>query len=272
MIRFGPGGIPISAKEHNPFSGIARLQEMGLHEMELEFVYQNWLRKEDAVKLKKEAEQADVRLTIHGSYYVNLNSLEQSKIIASKKRIFEACKIAHLCGASPVLFHAGFYQKDSKQKTFDTIKKQLIDLSNQLKKEKLNVHLGLELTGKQTQFGCIEELIELSESIDNIEPVIDFSHWHARFNGLFKQKRNFDLAIKQIPKTFLKNLHCHVSGIAFSEKGERNHLPLEDKTNSFNWRWLLESLKENNACGSIACESPLLEQDALLMQKYYQKL
>ena len=58
-----------------------------------------------------------------------------------------------------------------------------------------------------------------------------------------------------------------MSGIVYGEKGERNHLPLEKS--EFNYKDVLKVLKKNNISGQVICESPNLEQDAILMKKFY---
>jgi deoxyribonuclease-4 len=91
-----------------------------------------------------------------------------------------------------------------------------------------------------------------------------------------------------------------MSAINYSEKGERNHLTFLESFAEYkdhdihlpeieevyeelsekdklgggeqDWRGLLEVLKEYEVTGWLVCESPNLEHDALLMQKYYQSL
>jgi hypothetical protein len=43
-------------------------------------------------------------------------SKEKAKLAASKKRILQSCERAHYMNASPVVFHAGFYQGREKKK------------------------------------------------------------------------------------------------------------------------------------------------------------
>jgi deoxyribonuclease-4 len=65
-------------------------------------------------------------------------------------------------------------------------------------------------------------------------------------------------------------MHCHVSGINYTDKGERNHLVL--KESDFNYIDLMKSFKQFNAKGIIISESPNIEDDALLMKKSYEDL
>ena len=65
-------------------------------------------------------------------------------------------------------------------------------------------------------------------------------------------------------------MHIHLSGIAYREKGEKNHLVLKDS--DLNYADLLRAWKAFNLKGVVICESPNIEKDALLLQKTYKSL
>ena len=65
-------------------------------------------------------------------------------------------------------------------------------------------------------------------------------------------------------------MHIHMEGIEFTDKGERNHVNLDECP--FKYKDLLKVLKEFNIKGVVTCESPNIEKDALLMQKFYKSL
>ena len=69
---------------------------------------------------------------------------------------------------------------------------------------------------------------------------------------------------KALGSESLTRLHCHLSGIEYSEKGEQNHLILKDS--DFDLEALFQALLEVGARGRILCESPTLEEDALYIQ------
>ena len=90
------------------------MHELGLDAMELEFVRNVNINENKAPEIKKIAEKENVILTCHGQYYVNLNAEIEEKIEASKNRIMHAAKIAYLCGAYSVCFHAALYETRAK--------------------------------------------------------------------------------------------------------------------------------------------------------------
>ncbi len=65
-------------------------------------------------------------------------------------------------------------------------------------------------------------------------------------------------------------MHIHVAGIQYGPKGERRHLNLAES--DMNYGALLRALFDLKVSGVLICESPNLEEDALLMQEYYRSL
>lgn len=269
-LNFLTAGRPnISA---TTLSALDDLRKLKLDGLELEYVH--GLRKNlDLAKQIKESKK-DLILTAHGPFFINLNSFEQNKIDASIRRIVDSAEQAYLSGAYSLTFHAGFYQGMNKEETYKIIKKNLKKIVDEVKSKNLKIWIRPETTGKETQFGSLDEIISLSQEIDQVLPCVDFSHIHARSGGKFNTKQEFDDLLEKIEKGLgkeaLSNLHMHLSGINYSTKGERNHLNLADS--DFNYKELMEALKDYKVKGAIVCESPNIEKDALLMKKYYYSL
>ena len=68
----------------------------------------------------------------------------------------------------------------------------------------------------------------------------------------------------------LKSLHIHLSGIDYGPQGEKKHLPLKDA--DLKYRELFRALADFDASGRMLCESPIMEKDALVMQRTYRRL
>ena len=65
-------------------------------------------------------------------------------------------------------------------------------------------------------------------------------------------------------------MHIHITGIAYGEKGEKNHLNL--KESDLKYKELINALKDFKVKGVAISESPNIEGDALLVQKIYNGL
>jgi len=273
QLLFGTAGTPVSTRASSTEAGIERVSELGLGCMEVEFVHGVRMSSETALSAGKVAAQKGIALTAHGPYYINLNAVEPEKVSASKERILQTARIANFFGARSITFHAAFYLKSSPVETYTAVKRNLEEILYILKSEGNQVSVRPELTGKPSQFGSLEELLQLSTDLDGLAPCIDFSHLHAR-TGKANSYREFVDVLDQVGEILgrqaLDNMHIHISGIAYGKKGELKHLMLPDS--DFRYVEFLQALKERKVRGVVICESPVMEDDALLLQQTYNEL
>jgi deoxyribonuclease-4 len=273
-LLFGTAGVPNStAKKNSPVEGVQRIHELGLDCMQLEFAHGVRMKEEVSSALRKVSYELNIPLTSHGPYYINLNAREQDKIDSSVERIIQTAKISDLCGAESMTFHAAFYMKDSPYDVFDLVEKSMNVIEERLSRLDIEIELRPELTGKTSQFGSLEELITLTKNVGSVKPCMDFSHLFARtdkYNSYEEMTAVLDRLEVEIGATALKNMHVHVSGISSNSKGDLKHLNLEKS--KFNWKDMLRALKDKDCGGYIICNSPNLEEDAIMMKKYYMAL
>lgn len=263
-VFLGPAGVPVSAKEHSTIEGIKRVAELGLQAMEIEFVRGVTMKNELAKQAGKVAKDRGILLSIHAPYYINLCNPE--KVDASKKRIIDSCERAHYLGAWIVVFHPGYYGDLSKEEAFARVLKACKDMGGFIKKKGWSVRLGLETTGKVSQFGTLDENIELHKKISNCVPVVDWAHLFARSKG----KVNFKEVIEKIEGLNLTKYHSHFSSIEYTDKGERRHLTIDHGKPDFEEIAKL-LLKSRIKQITLISESPVLEQDSMKMRDILEK-
>jgi len=272
-LLFGTGGTPHSSRTASTIDGIRRIAELGLGGMEVEFVQGVRMGEAGARLVAETAAREGVKLSAHGPYFINLNAREPEKIIASQQRILQTARIAAICGAQSITFHAAYYLGDPPEKTYQTVKKNLGEVINRLKRENNRVWVRPEVMGKLSEFGTIEEVLNLCTELEGVGICMDFAHWHA-LTGESNSYSEFASILQQIEQWLgdqaLDDMHIHVSGIAYGKKGEIKHLNL--KESDLQYVELLRALKDYQAKGLVICESPNLEQDALLLQETYYNL
>ena len=270
-LVFGTAGIPQSASEPSTLAGIRRIVELGLDCLEVEFVMGTNMSFDTARKIGEEARAAGVSLSVHAPYYINLNSPELGKRLASQERLLSSARLAEACGARSLVFHPGYYGRDDSKGTLETIKKGLKEVLSILNSERNPVILRPETMGRKAQFGSLEEILFLCREVDGILPCIDFSHIHARegkANSYLEFHRILSKIGKKLSQTALKNMHIHISGAQYNLKGEMKHLNLEDS--DFRYDDWIHALQEFDVKGMIICESPDQEKDALMLKNLYQ--
>ena len=209
-ILIGPAGT--GGRDPN---NLVEIKKKGFSAVEVAFTYSVWMSNSDADKYFEVNKKLKLKLSIHAPYYINLNSKDKKKIESSKRRILSCCERGHYMGANLVVFHPGYYGGMEEEKTYQNIKKAILDIQKVIRKKKWKVKLAPETTGKVNVFGSIDEIARLKRDT-GCSFCIDFAHVLARekkidFNYLFKKLKG-------------KNIHAHISGISYGEKGERSHI------------------------------------------------
>jgi deoxyribonuclease-4 len=273
MLQFAVAGAPLSTPSPGgTVAGLKRAHDLGITAMELEWVQNVPSDPARMDEIRKTAEQYKMTLTVHAPYYVNLNSQDSAKLKASVARILHALTQAERAGAISVCVHAAFYLGMPPEIAYKNIHKAVSQI---MSKRKLfpHVNLALETMGKPAQFGTLEEVLRMSNEFD-IYPCVDPAHLHARSNGAVNTAEEwdamFDAYEKTLGKKSLQQMHLHFSGIEYTAKGERRHLPLQ--RSDAKWKDFLHVLKRRKIGGVCVSESPLLEDDTLLLQKTYAAL
>lgn len=278
--RFGPAGVPPSFKIMKvSLSDVPRLlREEGLDAFEYQAV--RWgekpqIRREEAEKLGLKSRENDVLISIHGSYFINLCGDKQT-VEASKNRLIACAVSAQWMEAKPLVFHVGYYGKRTPKQVFEACKEAIKDVVERLKSLGLeSINLGPETMGKPSQFGSLDEILALCEQLEQIQPVIDWAHLHARDLGRFKTADDFREVLVEIENRLgtsaVKNMHCHFTKIEFTEKGEKRHHVLDEKNYGPNFEFLADVIAEFKLNPVIISESPILDIDAIKMRDILMK-
>jgi deoxyribonuclease-4 len=249
-----------------------------LHEEGLDaFEYQasRWgpkpqMKQEDARRLGEEARNNDVRLSIHGSYFVNLSG-KKDVVEASKRRLIACATAADWMGAYVMVFHTGFYGRFEKSFAFKTCVAALKEVGAEMKSLGLKVKLGPETMGRKFQVGTIDEIIAICQEVEGTQLVIDWGHLHALHQGTLKRVEDFRAIAEKVEQKLgtqaLKSMHCHFSKVEFTSQGEKRHHTLDEERYGPDFRMLAEVIADFQLHPTMICESPILDIDARKMQQ-----
>ena len=275
-FRFGTVGSPISTpkKPGGSVGGILRIAELNLSALELGWVRSVRVSEKTCGLIKAAARENNVEISIHAPYYINLNAM-QDEWPKSRKRLMDAAYFGNLAGASDIIFHPGSYFGQAPEAVLPLAIDRLSGCIDELRSEGNLVILRPETMGKTAMLGSLEDTLKMSEAIEGVEPCLDFAHLHARpgdgsMNSYEEWRKVLEGYGKALGPAALKNLHVHLSGIEYTTKGEKEHLPLLES--DFDLDALLKALDDFDCGGRIVCESPLLEDDALVIQEKWKDL
>ncbi len=273
--RFGPAGVPPMFRLMGAdLPDVPRLlREEGLDALEYEAV--RWgpkpqIRQELAQKLGAAARENDVRLSLHGSYFINLSGTKDV-VEASKRRLIASATAADWMGAYVMVFHTGFYGRFEKEYAFKTCLNALKEVRAEMRRLGLHVKLGPETMGRKFQVGSLDEIITLNQEVEGTQLVVDWAHLHALHQGTLKKTEDFRAIAEKVEQKLgteaLKSMHCHFSKIEFTAQGEKRHHTLDEEKYGPDFRMLAEVIADFQMHPTMICESPNLDVDARKMQE-----
>jgi len=277
LLRFGTVGAPQTTPESGTPSAVRHIKELGLQHLEIAWVQSVRVSDETCAEIKATAQRAKISLSIHAPYYINLNSQTAEKMAASDERLLTAARKGFLAGARDIVFHPGSYHSQPPEQVYERAKQKLIEITGILREEGVDVILRPETMGKGAMFGNLDEVIALSRDVEGVLPCIDWAHLHARRgDGSFNSYDEFADALQKVRtelgESALKRVHFHLSGIEYTAKGEKNHVPLNEA--DLRYRELLQAFVDFGAEGTAAVEAPepFHTADALTFQATYRRL
>lgn len=275
---FGPAGSceDFKAKYKSSTDMPLYLNGMGLDAFE----YQcgQGVRLNDAVgaKLKKNAEEFGIRLSLHSPYYISLSSVEPEKRDKSIDYILQSCEAAVKIGAERIVIHSGSCSKITREQALELAKDTLVRArAAAVSAGYVNIRFCPETMGKINQLGNLEEVLELAALDESFLPCIDFGHLNARTLGGVNSKEAFEGILESIENKLgserLKVFHSHFSKIEYTQKGgELKHLTFEDNVFGPEYEPLMELIAKKQLSPTFICESAGTQsRDALTMKKAY---
>jgi len=274
-LNFTVAGTPISTPPPGDrATGLVHALKLGCDGMEIEWVQQVKIASKVAEAIREIKTETGCALTAHGPYYINLNSPDDKVVQASIERILLTARTGATCGCTSFTFHAAFIMGRNRATVHREIIRHLLNIQRTITKEKLEIRMRPELTGKPSQWGSLEELFEMSQEIPGIAPCIDWAHLYARTGGKYNTFEEFKAILRDYESTLgeseLKDMHMHVGGITYSKAGEAHHVPL--KESDFNYKDLLRAFKEFDLRGVVVAETPVLEEDTLLLKRAFKRI
>lgn len=275
-FRFGTVGSPIDTpiKPGGSVGAIEFSRSIGLSALELGWVRAVRVSEKTCSLIRSAAQKNDVAISIHAPYYINLNATD-SEWPKSRQRLMDAAIYGALAGATDIIFHPGSYFGQPPEQVLPLAMERLQGCMEELHLQNIQVTLRPETMGKSAMLGSLEDTLHMSASINGVEPCLDLAHLHARpgdgtVNTLEEWSALLQTYADVLGSDSLQRLHIHLSGIAYGEKGEKNHLAIQES--DLDLGAILLALHQAGCGGRILCESPIMEKDALYIQSQWQKI
>jgi deoxyribonuclease-4 len=273
-IKFGPAGYPDDAKGR-----VSRvfsiLKEAKLNALEYAAVYGLRMGLEKAEMIGNHARDSGIAMSMHAAYYVSLASKKQDIRERSKGRLAKALQFAPIMQVKRIVFHAGGYSGLSQEEAYAVVRDAIEEVWERAGHLGEGAILMAETAGKLGAFGSVEELIRLCHDVDGCLPTIDWAHLYAGSKGKINDRDSYlDIIGRfedELGNRFVDNMHFHVSGVTYTERGETSHRPMGG-------RWgpdilpLMQIVKDVGYTPTFISETPNSLKGALYTKHLFEAL
>lgn len=268
-IFLGPAGNCGTTKDKSTLGSLNHLVNIKLNAQEIEFVRSIYLTEKTAKEVGELAKKLNIRLSIHAPYFINLASEKKQIIENSKRMILASASMGEIINADAIAIHSGYYGKFGKERSYEMIKEAYLDILDRMKERGIkNVKLGLETMAKESQFGSLDEIIQMCKEVKQLIPYIDWAHLFVRNNGKIDYSEIFD----KIKVLKLDHINSHFEGVQYNIKTKKFvdvHIPINSHPP---FEPLAKEILKRKVDITIISESPILELDSLKMKKVLERL
>ena len=253
-VRFGPARVP---SRESPEAAIELLLERGYTANELDFEGKFWMDYPWAERFGELARDNGIVLSVHAPIAGFVGHAERGKKLNMAIGMLDhSAGIAVSAGAELVVFHPGFLLEREREQALDDVVEQAGELRERLEKKGRGVPFGVEVMGRVRELGTIDDVLEISERVDWIRPVLDFAHMHATSDGEFTEVERFADVLERADAVIEPGapFHIHFSDIAYANRNETKHLSYGEGT--LRAEPLAEALSRFDRPATVISESP----------------
>ena len=233
-IRFGVGGFPLAFTDRPESKDrgavFAWLRSVGLDAIELQMTYGPRMTAEQGRRYRALAIADDIKISIHGSYYIVLASPDPAKVLRSVDTLMRTYVQADILGAREIVLHPGSLygapEAEASRRFAENLERFMAQLG------KTDISLMIETAGKVGQVWSVDMILDVAATIKGVGPCIDFGHVHARSLGGLETADAIAQVFARIDEFQRSNpdtpTHFHYTPIHYGPRGEIQHRALSD--------------------------------------------
>ena len=230
MIRFGISHLPPDGVSDEEF--LDGLVEEGHRALELPFTQGFPWKEKRCEAFGQLADERGIRLSVHAPYFVGLTIEDRERGQQSAHALEHTMKLGKALGAPVIVAHFGATHDEEPSVLMDRIRSRIDFIAPKI--ETLGVGLGLETSGKKSQFGSLGDIAQLAGEYSFVRPVIDWAHVHAMTGGGLTGKDAFKSVLAFVSDSFpgwmIQPLQAQFSDNEFGQAGEIRHVPYGEGT------------------------------------------
>ncbi|HXV71803.1 MAG TPA: non-homologous end-joining DNA ligase [Acidimicrobiia bacterium] len=229
-LRFGISELPPDDGDDAEF--LDDLVAQGHRALELPFTQGFPWKERRCQTFADLAAERDLRLSVHAPYFVGLTIPEDEKGTQSVHALEHTMKLGKWLGAPVIVAHFGSTYDEDPEVLMDRIRSRIDFIAPKI--ESLGVGLGLETSGKKSQFGSLGDIAVLASEYNFVRPVVDWAHVHAMTGGGLTSKEAFVSVLSFVRDSFpgwmISPLQVQFSDNQFGDGGEIRHVAYGEGT------------------------------------------
>ena len=229
VVRVGPARSP---SRDSPEQAVELLLERGYDACEIDFESGFWLDYPAAERLGELAREHDLALSVHAPLFAFPGHPDERKSKQALGALDRSAGIATAAGAEVVVIHPGFWLGRERGQAIADVVDWLGRLRERLEEKGRAVPFGVEVMGRVSELGSIDDVLEIARQVEWVRPVVDFAHMHATSDGAFTAVDAFAAALEGADDVLAPGepFHIHFSDIAYANRNETKHLPYGEGT------------------------------------------
>jgi bifunctional non-homologous end joining protein LigD len=229
-LRFGISDLPPDDGEDAAY--LDRLVEQGHRALELPFTGGFPWKEKRCESFGALAAERDIRLSVHAPYFAGLTIPEEDKGKQSVFAMEHTMKLGNWLGAPVIVAHFGSTYDEDPAVLMNRIRSRIDMIAPKV--EGMGVGLGLETSGKRSQFGSLGDIAQLASEYSFVRPVVDWAHIHAMTNGGLTSRDAFASVLAFVADSFpgwmISPLQVQFSDNQFGDAGEIKHVAYGEGT------------------------------------------
>jgi bifunctional non-homologous end joining protein LigD len=229
-LRFGISDLPPDDGDDAAY--LDRLVEEGHRALELPFTGGFPWKEKRCESFGALAAERDIRVSVHAPYFAGLTIPEEDKGKQSVFAMEHTMKLGDWLGAPVIVAHFGSTYDEDPIVLMDRIRSRIDMIAPKV--GGLGVGLGLETSGKRSQFGSLGDIAQLASEYSFVRPVVDWAHVHAMTNGGLTSKEAFASVLAFVADSFpgwmISPLQVQFSDNQFGDAGEIRHVAYGEGT------------------------------------------
>jgi hypothetical protein len=171
----------------------------------------------DLLKIKEMAQKFNIELALH---YPGLPESPEEAM-----KVF--CTICNVMDCRAFIITPDIYKNMPQDQSVRLAVYKINEIMTNLR---LPVKMGIETTGKISEVGSLEQVVDIVKRTQGTEVVLNWAHIHARGSGALRSEDDFRRVLSyvssEVGRSWVENAYFLFSGVSYGPSGEIRHIPL----------------------------------------------